>query len=256
MKKVLLIAFFVFGITALNRVFAQDLAVADTTPDNVLLERQWGVGLQINTNGWGIRYRWGKNMSALRQWMWEIEFNSYKDTKEVRVINPYYPDAKSYIYGKLNYLYFLSAGTGQQFIITRKPYWGGVQLSAVVYGGFSLGITKPVYLYIIVPLPPDGTMYELREQRYNPDLHTTDNIYGRASFFSGILDLGFYPGLYVRGGMEFEFGNLNKRPKALETGAVLTFSPIAVPVMAYNPKQSLFLTLYVSMTFGKRFNKL
>jgi hypothetical protein len=255
MKKIWFVMI-VLSLCAANQAFAQDEAIPDTAGDNVLLERQWGLGGQINTNGWGLRFRWGKNVTALRQWMYEIEFTTYKNTKEVRVINPYYPDAKSYIYGKLNYLYFLYGGTGNQFIITRKPYWGGVQLSAVFFGGVSLGLTKPVYLYIAYPVPPDGQTFELREEKYNPAIHYTDNIYGRASFLSGITQLGFYPGLYIRSALEFEFGNLNKHPKAVEFGGVFNYSPIPVPIMAYNPKQSLFLTLYISMTFGKRYNKL
>jgi hypothetical protein len=254
MKKIWLVIAFL-SLCAVTPVAAQDEAIPDTVGDNVLLERQWGLGAQINTNGWGLRFRKGKNITARRQWMWEFEFTTYKNPKEVRVINPYYPDAKSYIYGKLNYLYFLYGGTGQQFILTRKPYWGGVQLSAVVFGGVALGLTKPVYLYIAYPLPPDGQTFELREEKYNPDINI-DFIYGRASFLSGITQLGFYPGIYVRSGLEFEFGNLNKRPKGVEIGGVFTYSPIPIPIMAYNPKQSLYLTLYLSITFGKRYNKL
>jgi hypothetical protein len=245
-------------LTGLPAVSQTTEATVDTTLDYVLMERQWNLGALVSTNGWGLRFRFGKNLANLRQWMWEFEFSTYKSPKEVRVLNPYYPDAKSYIYGKLNYVYFLRGGTGEQFVITRKPYWGGVQLSAVVYGGISLALAKPVYLYIAYPLPPDGTTFELREEKYNPanDHHTSDYIYGRAPFLSGVLEMGFYPGIYARGGLEFEFGNLNKRPKALEAGAVLEYLPIAVPIMAYNPKQSVFLTLYLSMSFGKRYNKL
>ncbi len=235
--------------------FAQfDAEDSDTLiPDNVLLEKQWSLGALIHTNGWGLRMRIGKNMTALRQWMWEVEYSTYKSGKEVRLLNPYYADAKSYIYGKLNSVSFLRAGTGNQFILARKPYWGGVQLSAVGYGGVSLGFGKPVYLYIIY-IDQTFNNYTIKEERYDPSKHFVDNIYGRASFFSGFSKLKFYPGVYARAGLEFEFGNLNKRPKALEAGAVLEYSPIGIPIMAYNPKQNMFLTLYLSFMLGKRHN--
>src|SRR5512138_1122485 len=148
MKRLLVSGLVLCFMAISQTVQAQDnlLAEPDTTPDNVLLERQWSLGALVHTNGWGLLFRMGKNITARRQWMWEVQYSSYKAVKEVRVINPYFADAKSYIYGKLNYLSFLRGGTGEQFILTRKPYWGGVQLSAVVFGGFSLGITKPVYL--------------------------------------------------------------------------------------------------------------
>lgn len=222
-------------------------------PDNVLLEKQWSLGVLIHTNGWGLRFRIGKNISALRQWMWEVEYGTYKSPKEVRVINPYYSDAKSYIYGKLNSLSFLRGGTGQQFIITRKPYWGGIQLSAIAYGGVTVGLAKPVYLYILYPDPVFND-YEIKEERYDPDKHYIDNIYGRASSLSGILELKFYPGIYTRAGLEVEFGSLSKRPRSLEAGALLEYSPMGIPIMAYNPKQNLFLTIYLSFMIGKRHN--
>lgn len=222
-------------------------------PDNVLLEKQWSLGALIHTNGWGLRLRLGKNITALRQSMWEVEYSTYKSPKEVRVINPYFADSKSYIYGKLNTVSFLSGGYGQQFILTRKPYWGGVQLSAVVYGGASVAFAKPVYLYILYINPTYNT-YTLEEEKYDPDKHFADNIYGRAPFLTGLFELSFYPGIYTRAGLEFEFGNLNKRPKSLEAGAVLQFSPLGIPIMAYNPEQTMFLTLYVSFMFGKRYN--
>jgi len=236
-----------------DKIFAQEPDEKnDSVSDIVLLEKQWTLGLVLNTNGWGLRLRKGKNITFLRQRLWEIEYSTYKSPKEIRTVNPYFSDAKSYIYGKLNYLSFLRGGIGFQHILNRKPYWGGVQLSALYYGGLSIGITKPVYLYII--RVTSLTEYEIVEEKYNPAIHTMENIYGRGSFLAGITHLGFYPGLYVKGGLEFEFGTKNRRINSLEGGATLDFSPIPVPIMAYNPKQNFFLTLYLSFSLGKRYN--
>jgi hypothetical protein len=230
-----------------------DEPVPDTVPDNVLLEKQWSLGGILHTNGWGIKFRKGKNRTALKQWMWELEFATYKSAKEVKTINPYFSDSRSYIYGKLNYLYFLRGGVGAQHILNRKPYWGGVQVSALYYGGLSLGITKPVYLYIVYFTSPDYD-YVIEEEKYNPEVHFLDNIYGRSSFLSHILNLGFYPGIYLKGGLEVDFGVKNRAVTAMEAGAILDYSPIPISIMAYNPKQSFFVTLYLGFNFGRRFN--
>jgi len=242
---------FLFFLTSLGmEVQGQFESISDTTPDNVLLERQWSLGAMIHTNGWGLKFRKGHNVVALRQFMWELEFATYKSPKERRIVNPYYSDSKSYIYGKLNYVFFLRGGVGQQHILNRKPYWGGVQVSLLYYGGLSLGLTKPVFLYIINP-----NTGVITEEKYNPDIHNMDYIYGRASFLSGFDQIGLYPGVYVKTGIDFEFGVKNKTLSDLEVGANLDFSPIPIPVMAYNPKQQFFLTLYVSLMFGKRYNR-
>ena len=226
----------------------------DTLPENVLLEKQWSLGAMIHTNGWGLQFRKGHNVTALRQFMWEIQFSTYKASKEVRTINPYFSDSRSYFYGKLNYLWFFRGGVGQQHILNRKPYWGGVQLSWLYYGGLSLAVTKPVYLYII-HFNSGFTDYEVRQEKYDPDIHFIDNIYGRGPFLAGLNYIGLHPGVYLKTGLDFEFGVKNRAMSSLEVGGIFDYSPIPVAIMAYNPKQSFFLTLYVSVMFGKRYNK-
>jgi hypothetical protein len=228
-------------------------AISDTL-DNVLLEQQWNLGVHLNSNGWGFKFRRGRNITALKQFMWEIEFSTYKSAKEVKSINPNYSGSKSYIYGKLNSIYFLRGGVGIQHILNRKPYWGGVQLSYLYYGGISIGIAKPMYLYIVHPT--SATDYTVAEERYdpaNPD-QSAEYIYGRGAILTGILNTEFHPGVYGKGGLEFEFGTRNRVIKALEAGAILDYSPIPIAILAYNSKQSFFLTAYISISFGKRYN--
>jgi hypothetical protein len=254
MRKIVVTGFMCILVSIGISCFAQEEppALSDTL-DNVLLEQQWSLGVSINSNGWGLKFRKGRNLAALKQFMWEIEFTTYKAAKEVKTINPYYSDAKSYIYGKLNSVYFLRGGVGFQHILNRKPYWGGVQLSYLYYGGLSLGMAKPMYLFIIHST--SATDYQVTEERYNPDIHFLDNIYGRGALLTGILNMEFHPGIYAKGGMDFEFGVRNRAIKALEIGAILDYSPIPIAIMAYNPRQSFFLTAYLSICFGKRYNK-
>jgi hypothetical protein len=225
---------------------------SDSVPDNVLFERQWSLGAMLHSNGWGLKFRKGYNLTALKQFMWELEWSTYKSAKEVKVVNPYYSDSRPFIFGKLNYVSFLRGGVGLNYIFNRKPYWGGVQVSGLFYGGLSIGITKPCYVF--VAYPTTGTNYELREQKYSADINP-DYIYGRGSFLAGILELNFFPGLYTKAGLDFEFGSKNKMISSLEAGATLDYSPIGIPIMALNPKQNFFLTVYISVMFGKRYNR-
>jgi hypothetical protein len=252
-RSLLIVSMLIFvGTFSYGQKDKEKIFISDTL-DNVLLEQQWSLGAQLNTNGWGLKFRRGKNITALKQFMWEIEFSTYKSAKEIRTTNLYYTDSKSYIYGKQNFVYFLRGGIGFQHILNRKPYWGGVQLSVLYYGGFSLGIAKPVYLFIVDST--SATNYIVSQQRYNPDIHFPENIYGRGSFLTGLQNTGLHPGLYVKGGLDFEFGTRSRAIKALEIGANLDYSPIPIAIMAYNPKQNFFLTAYLSIMFGKRYNR-
>jgi len=252
MHKYLILIAFILILLDTRTASAQEENENDTISNIVLTEKQWTLGILLHTNGWGLKLRFGRNVTFLRQRMWELEYTTYKSPKEIRIINPMYSDAKSYIYGKLNFVSFLRGGIGFQHILNRKPYWGGVQLSALYYGGLSIGITKPIYLYIIHI--KSSTDYEILEEKYNPDIHFVEDIYGRGSLLSGITQLGLYPGIYVKGGLEFEFGTKNTRINSLEAGAILDFSPFPIPIMAYNPKQNFFVTLYVGFSLGKRHN--
>ncbi|MEI6436516.1 MAG: hypothetical protein WCP32_16940 [Bacteroidota bacterium] len=253
MKLPAYLYFLMFCLFGCMTATAQYQTPPDTLPENLLLEKQWSVGALLHTNGWGLKFRKGYNAAALRQNLWEVEFSTYKSSKEFRSINPFYPDSRSFFYGKLNYVWFFRGGVGQQRVLNRKPYWGGVQLSWIYYGGFSLAVTKPVYLYIIYKV--DGFPDEFREEQYDPDKHSLYDIFGRGSFLAGLSKLGLHPGAYIKTGLDFEFGVRNSQISALEVGGQFDYSPIPVPIMAFNPSQSFFLTLYVSVMFGKRYNK-
>lgn len=235
-----------------TRVFSQYDKPGDTLPENVLLEKLWCLGAEINSSGWGLKFRKGFNKTYLRQNMFEVEFSTYKSPKEVRIINQFYLDSRSFFYGKLNYLSFMRGGVGQQRVLNQKPYWGGVQLSWIYYGGFSLGVTKPVYLYIIHKVPGYPDTY--REEQYDPEKHELYDIYGRGPFLSGLSKINVYPGVYLKTGLDFEYGLKNNQISTLEAGVQFDWSPIPIPIMAYNPKQSYFLTLYIAFLFGKRYN--
>jgi hypothetical protein len=252
MKKTIVIV--CLFISAQCSLPGQDIMapLKDSIPDNVLFERQWSLGALLHSNGWGLKFRKGYNLTALKQFMWELEWSTYKSAKEVRIVNQMYSNSKPFIFGKLNYVSFLRGGVGLNKILNRKPYWGGVQVSWLYYGGLSIGITKPAY--VLVAYPTTGTNYELKEQKYSPDINS-DYIYGRGSFLSGILELNFFPGLYSKTGFDFEFGAKNRMISSLEVGGTLDYSPIPIAIMAYNPKQSFYLTVYLSLMFGKRYNR-
>jgi len=223
----------------------------DSISDRVLLKKELTGGVTLHVLGLGANFRKGVNKTYFNSRIFEIEVVSLKHPKQIRLINPYYYNAKSFVYGKLNHVYILRAAYGFKKLLNRKPYWGGIELRVLYMGGVSVAFAKPVYLYFW-----DETITFIKEEKYNPDnpYHDEEYIYGRAPFVNGLGELKVYPGLFVKAGLNFEFGALNSKIRALEVGGVAEYFPIAIPIMAFNPEQSFVLTFYLNFSLGKRYN--
>jgi hypothetical protein len=224
----------------------------DSIADNVLFTKEMNGSVFIHSHGWGLEYRIGRNQTVNKKLMFEANLLEMKDAKEIKTVNIYVTNNKSYIYGKMNALYILRLGAGQQLMLNRKPYFGGVELRVLYGGGLSMGFAKPVYLQI---LKMDGSsLITIVTERYDPDKHFNDNIYGRAPFTKGFDRLKPYLGIYIKGGLSIDFGTMNQKPKIVEVGAVLDMYAKPVPIMAFKDPDQFFLTLYVSFGIGKRYN--
>ncbi|HSG67070.1 MAG TPA: hypothetical protein VK994_00090 [Bacteroidales bacterium] len=251
-----LVGFFLFGQEQEGpeqKKLKPEEPIYDSVSDRVLLRQEFAGGITLHSRGWGFHFRKGRNLSFYRSFQWEVEAVSLKSPKQIKTINPYFNNAKSYVYGKRNHVYVLRAGLGIKQLLNRKPYWGGIELRLVYFGGVSLAFAKPVYLYIL-NYSVESDDYTIDIERYDPDNHGLDNIYGRAPFTHGIENTSIHPGIYGKLGLNFEFGEYNSSIKAVEVGANLDYYPIPIEIMAFNPKQSLFLTFYLNFSFGKRYD--
>jgi hypothetical protein len=233
----------------------QQISLSDTTVDDtkVLLRKERTGFLMIHTSGFGIGYRSGKHITGYKKRMFEIELTGMKHPKEIRTVNPYFENSKSYIYGKENSFLLIRAGLGKQKIINSKPYWGGVELRYFYYGGLSLGLLKPVYLYILHKTSVDYE-YNLSIEKYDPDTHFAEDIFGRAPFLQGFNKLKPMPGLYFKTGLNFEYGAYDESVKAIEAGVTLDAYTKNVPIMAFVKNRNYFISLYLSFHFGSRGN--
>jgi TM2 domain-containing membrane protein YozV len=231
---------------------AQDEMVIDTSKNIILLKETTG-GIMLHTQGWGLRFSKGYNKSEFKKRMIVVEFLEMQSPRQIRTINPYFTNSKSYVYGKLNAVYILRGSYGIHRLLNRKPYWGGVELRFFYMGGVSLGFAKPVYLYILKP-SPQFYEYTIVEERYDPNQHYVDNIYGRAPFVKGFDEIGFYPGIHTKIGLDFDYGVYRTKVKSLEVGAIVDIFPRPLPIMAFNDPDYYFLTFYLSFNFGKRYN--
>lgn len=204
-----------------------------------------------HTQGWGIGYRRGKHLTGTLRRVIEIEGLKVRDPKEVKTTNPGFNNSKGFYYGKLNSVGFLRGGFGIQKTIYRKEIKNAIEVRYHLMGGPVLGFAKPIYLEI---LKPTSSPYEYLtiEEKYDPEKHFIQNIYGKAPFSRGLEQTKIHPGLFVKAAMSFDYGSRNEAVKALETGIVADFFPGPIPIMAFHKSKNIFVNLYIAFNFGKR----
>jgi hypothetical protein len=244
-KKI--ITFFLAATLIESSVIAQQLYTQEAS---VLLKNEVVGGVFLHTQGFGFNYRKAKNITALRKWFWEIDGLSMYHPKETNTVNPYLPNAKSYVFGKLNSFDIIRAGYGRQNIIFGRENKGGIEIRYNYSAGLSMGFTIPIYLDLYVPTPNGD--YQETIQKYDPVNDPPENILGKASFTYGLGEIQPHPGLYGKFGFSFEDTNENHNIYVLETGVAVDAYPKQIPIMAFTQNNSVFLTLYVNFMFGKK----
>lgn len=219
----------------------------------ILYKKELHGGLIAHGDGWGANFFHGKHRTARSRRMIGIEIVCMKHPKEIKSFNPYYEDARGYFYGKLNSVLLFRPTWGRKELITDKLRKSGVEVNYVWGIGPSIAMLKPVYLQIGKPSLPYET---IAVERYDPQQHYPDDIFGRASWFKGIEGSTFRFGGFARFGLNFEHSGAAAGIKALEVGASIDVFPERLPIMAELDgveNKQFFPELYLSVQFGKKY---
>jgi hypothetical protein len=92
--------------------------------------------------------------------------------------------------------------------------------------------------------------YEIKEEKFNNSIALPQEIYGRASFVKGLDEIKVMPGIYAKGGFNFEYSKEDKVIHAIETGAQINVFAKALPIMASDDNKMIFFSLFVSYRLG------
>ncbi|MFM7216847.1 MAG: hypothetical protein ACKO1U_02375 [Bacteroidota bacterium] len=249
--RLLLAAIFLMTFFTAKQASAQQ-AEEET---NILFRNEASGGIQLHSNGLGIQFRRGWHATGYKKTMLEFEFVSMRHPKQFKQANPYYPDSRPFFFGKLDFMYCLRSGIGRQQVLFSKAERSGVEVRYNYYGGITFGITKPVYLDILVDDPNDSlSQYKFIEtRRYDPndpDQKSIENIYGPGPYFMGFGELRLHPGVYGKFSLSFEYSTIQQKVTSLETGVIVDYLPSSVKLMADNDPQSLFVNFFVALSWG------
>lgn len=237
---------------------AQDIAIGNDNSrpleERVIYERERTIHATIHSQGLGLGYKNGRIRGIHKTTYWDFEVSYLRSLKQIKLMHYY--NTTSFVYGKLNDALILRTGYEVERRIYGKPYWGGVELRWLYEGGLSLALLKPYYYSVIIAKPTAGGGYEqvIDYQKFEDNSQWID-IVGKAPFKEGLSEIKLRPGVYAKGGMAFEIGTSRVRAQTLEVGMTLEYFPQGLALMADNPVNYIIPTLYLSYSWGTRFNK-
>lgn len=220
-----------------------------------VFQRDFSVGGRLNTDGWTGFVELGYRKSRKKVTYFQFDFSEKKSNKEVKKSSAYFTQ-RPFIYGKQNNFYQAKLGVGQRYMLGGKANKNGVEVDLIYYGGLSVGLLKPYYLNMQV----NGGSEEIKYSPENAEQFLKVNdIIGAGGFGKGWNNLSVVPGLHAKLGMRFDWAHFNEVVSALEVGMNAEMYTKKIPIMVeyggidYN--KQFFFGAYVSLQFGKRWNK-
>jgi hypothetical protein len=243
MKKLLIIAVVIFfGINTLYSQGELDIQ------QKVFFRNERSFAVLLNTDGWGLSYREGKRVDYLNKKIIEIDFGILKNPKEVKLSNPYYQTPGTFVFGKLNSVFILRGGIGRQHEIFKKADLGGVAIRYFFSGGPVIAFAKPIYYKILDPI--SQYEFQLKEEKFDVKKHEPGMIYSKSRYLKGFNETKLTPGIYAKGGFNFEYSKQDKVIHAIELGAQINLFPKKIPIMATESNKAIFFSLFASYRFG------
>ena len=234
-------------IGSLTNLYGQ---LPDSQNNKASLRKAYYGGVQIHTSGWGATFTYSKFKTFTTKKTLSIELVSMRHGKEFKRTSTNDERAKGYFYGKLNNLSLLRLNGGRKKIIYEKLRKQGLQISLNTKYGITLGILKPVYLEV---LKLNGNQeIKVVTEKYNPEIHHINNIYGRSSNLTGISELSIVPGGNLKGSFIFEFANEREKIKSLELGIGLDVFYKRLPLMSNIKNNFLYPSVFLNFQFGKK----
>lgn len=210
----------------------------------------WYLGPKVATNGFGVEFNYEKRINENFRQGFHVSINHLKSHKESRKTNPFYEDSKSYIFGKINSLYTGHLTYGISKKLFEKKRFSGVAIRYNQQIGLSCAAIKPVYLKIKEPYVQDLSV-KPSDERYDPNIHPEEFIYGRSSEFLGLFDSKLKLGLYVKSGIQFEINRNKSKISAVELGFQLEAFSKKIPEFYIGKNKNVFPSLYAVVQFGK-----
>jgi hypothetical protein len=247
----IIISFFL--ITFTHVIAQQDQIIISNAENgttlNVLYRNDASAKIYASSRGIGFLYRRGKHVTAKSRSFYEIDAQSLRHPKELKVQGTA-QDRKRFVYGKLNSIFLLRAGVGMQNTLFAKADLKAVEVRLSYSAGPVIAFAKPYYVQVF--RAGNSPNADPAEVKFNSESFTQDSVVGRGQFASGLAETRFYPGVQAKLNLSFEYAPYTNLIRAIETGIFIDYLPRALPIMARNPAENIVITFHVGFVFGKK----
>lgn len=218
---------------------------------NVLYRNDASGKIYAHTRGLGFLYRRGKHLTGKTRSYYEIDLQTLKHPKEVKVVGTA-ENRKRFVYGKINSVFVLRGAIGMQNAIFSKADNKAVEVRFAYSVGPTLAFAKPYYVQVYRQSGTGFGRVNVDEVKFDSEHFTQDSVVGKGAFTTGIAETIIYPGVSGKFNLSFEYASYTDFIRAIETGVTVDFFPRALPMMARNPAESFIITLNVGFVFGRK----
>lgn len=236
-------SFYIFILLISSAVYGQEVDNGET---KTLMTRDYSVGLNFNTNGWGFSFDYGWQKNYKYKQIAGFTCTNIRHEKEHKIYGAL-SNSKGYYLGKLESVVALRPHYGGKLILFKAKRENGIEISAKWSAGPSFGLVKPVFLKI------NQINSNSVDQRYNPDVHNAGNISARSSWFKGLGGANIRVGGFTKFGFDFNFGALKNSISGGEFGIMLDYFPgREIEILHNNDNSNFYSALYLQFNIGQR----
>lgn len=226
-----------------------------------VLGNYFSAGAAINSNGWSVIFNFGflfgnddygrnNRNRFFHSRNIELTLSEVKHAKEYTTntsTGSPFGMGNSYSLGKINNVYLANLGYGYHYLLAGKPDDGAASIHWTNILGFSAGLAKPYYINLM-----NIGSVNYYEEDYQMDFVNPGMIEGKSPFATGLDEIKFIPGIYLKSGLVFDVAPNLKRIITLETGVSGAYYFKEIDQMVGQKSKSYFLNFYLSLQFGTK----
>ncbi|ALO16139.1 hypothetical protein L21SP5_02515 [Salinivirga cyanobacteriivorans] len=239
-----------FRIILINVLVLFNIGVICAQDDrSIFYRKEHIIQPQISTNGYGISFTSAKKRTIDNYFYWKISLSELKHRKEIKGVNPNYPNQRQFIFGKVNHAYpiGLSMGFHKKYILKNNARAIGIRY---FYGaGIEAALLKPAYYQIELVYSQDSS--RVLTAQFNPEKHNVNNIKERSSWFEGTAETNLAPGGKVEVGAIVDFSGKEGRIHGVGISSILQVFLLPVEILAGEPERRLYFGFSLSYVWGK-----